>query len=90
MIARVIPLTQTRAIRGLFDYLLPASVQETGAGVGSLLRVPFAGRTIPAVVAEMATTSEVAPEKLATATELLPARLPAELVELAVWMAAEY
>ncbi len=90
MIARVIPLTQTRAIRGLFDYLLPASVQETGAGVGSLLRVPFAGRTIPAVVAEIATTSEVAPEKLATATELLPARLPAELVELAVWMAAEY
>ncbi|HWE59001.1 MAG TPA: primosomal protein N' [Solirubrobacteraceae bacterium] len=88
MIARVIPLTQTRAIRGLFDYLLPASMRE--AGSGSLLRVPFAGRTIVAVIAEMAATSELAPEKLATATELLPARLPADLVELAVWMAAEY
>jgi primosomal protein N' (replication factor Y) len=88
LIARVIPLTQTRAIRGLFDYLLPPSMAEVG--VGSLLRVPFAGRTIPAVIAEMATTSEVAPEKLATAAELLPARLPADLVELAVWMAAEY
>jgi primosomal protein N' (replication factor Y) len=88
LIARVIPLTQTRAIRGLFDYALPASMD--GVGVGSLLRVPFSGRTIPAVVAEMAASSEVAPEKLATAAELLPARLPADLVELAVWMADEY
>ena len=45
MIARVIPLTQTRAIRGLFDYMLPPEL-EPSAGVGSLLRVPFAGRTI--------------------------------------------
>jgi primosomal protein N' (replication factor Y) len=90
VIARVIPLTQTRAIRGLFDYLLPASIEAADVGVGSLLRVPFAGRTIPAVIAETAATSELSPEKLATATELLPARLPADLVELAVWMAAEY
>lgn len=90
MIARVIPLTQTRAIRGLFDYLLPSSIDAGDVGVGSLLRVPFAGRTIPAVIAEMAVTSELAPDKLATATELLPARLPGDLVELAVWMAAEY
>ncbi|HWD69803.1 MAG TPA: primosomal protein N' [Solirubrobacteraceae bacterium] len=88
MIARVIPLTLTRAIRGLFDYALPASMD--GVGVGSLLRVPFSGRTIAAVVAEMAATSQVAADKLATASELLPARLPADLVELAVWMADEY
>jgi primosomal protein N' (replication factor Y) len=90
VIARVIPLTQTRAIRGLFDYLLPASIEAEDVGVGSLLRVPFAGRTIPAVIAETAASSELPPEKLVTATELLPARLPADLVELAVWMAAEY
>jgi primosomal protein N' (replication factor Y) len=90
LIARVIPLTQTRAIRGLFDYLLPASMAAADVGVGSLLRVPFAGRTIPAVIAETAAVSELPPEKLATAAELLPARLPADLVELAVWMADEY
>jgi primosomal protein N' (replication factor Y) (superfamily II helicase) len=90
LIARVIPLTQTRAIRGLFDYLLTAPMGAAEVGVGSLLRVPFAGRTIPAVIAEMAVDSELPLEKLATAAELLPARLPADLVELAVWMAAEY
>ena len=90
MIARVIPLTQTRAIRGLFDYILAPELVESGAGVGSLLRVPFAGRPILAVIAETAERSDVAPEKLAAASELLPARLPADLVELAVWMADEY
>jgi primosomal protein N' (replication factor Y) (superfamily II helicase) len=90
LIARVIPLTQTRAIRGLFDYLLPAPMEAAEVGVGSLLRVSFAGRTIPAVIAEMAVDSELPAEKLATAAEVLPARLPADLVELAVWMAAEY
>ncbi len=88
MIARVIPLTQTRAIRGLFDYRLADAMDAVG--VGSLLRVPFAGRTVAAVVADMAESSEVAPEKLATAAERMPARLPADLVELAVWMGDEY
>jgi primosomal protein N' (replication factor Y) len=90
LIARVIPLTQTRAIRGLFDYRLPAPMEAAEVGVGSLLRVPFAGRMIPAVIAEMAVDSELPAEKLATAAEVLPARLPADLVELAVWMGAEY
>jgi primosomal protein N' (replication factor Y) len=88
LIARVIPLTQTRAIRGLFDYQLPPGLD--GAGIGSLLRVPFAGRALLAVVAEMAESSAVAPEKLATVSEVLPARLPADLVKLAVWIASEY
>ena len=88
MIARVIPLTSTRAIKGLFDYRLPAEFD--GAGVGSLLRVPFAGRAILAVIAETAPSSEIPAERLATAQELLPARLPPDLVRLAIWMAAEY
>jgi len=88
LIARVIPLTSTRAIRGLFDYRLPTEFD--GAGIGSLLRVPFAGRAILAVIAETAPSSEIAAERLATAQELLPAQLPPDLVRLAIWMAAEY
>ncbi|HET9719711.1 MAG TPA: primosomal protein N' [Solirubrobacteraceae bacterium] len=87
MIARVLPLTRTRAVRGLWDYRLPA---EGGAGVGSLLRVSFNGRPSVAVVAELAPTSEVPEDRLVTAESVLPARLPADLVELAVWMAREY
>jgi primosomal protein N' (replication factor Y) len=90
VVARVIPLTQTRAIKGLFDYRVPDSPDASAVGIGSLLRVPFAGRTLLAVVAEMAEASELPAEKLQTLAELLPARLPADLVGLAVWMAAEY
>ncbi|HET9093941.1 MAG TPA: primosomal protein N' [Solirubrobacteraceae bacterium] len=90
MIARVIPLTSTRAIRGLFDYRLPPGAGEGEIRVGSLLRVSFAGRMISAVVAQTAPASELAPERLATASAVLPARLPADLVELAVWIGDEY
>ncbi len=89
MIARVLPLTQTRAIKGLFDYILPSELLD-GVVVGSLLRVPFAGRTVQAVVAEVTPTSELPPERLATVSAVLPARLPADLVILAQWLAAEY
>jgi primosomal protein N' (replication factor Y) len=89
LIARVLPLTQTRAIKGLFDYILPPELVD-GVAVGSLLRVPFAGRTVQAVVAEMAPASELAPERLARVAAVLPARLPADLVELAQWIASEY
>lgn len=90
LIARVIPLTQTRAITGLYDYLLAPDLVRRGAGVGSLLRVSFARRTLPAVIAEITERSELPPERLVSATEMLDARLPAELVELAVWLAGEY
>jgi primosomal protein N' (replication factor Y) len=88
VIARVLPLTRTRAVRGLFDYRLPAGAD--GAGVGSLVRVSFGGRPAVGVVAEMAETSELPDERLATAACVLPARLPADLVDLALWMAREY
>ncbi len=52
--------------------------------------MPFAGRAILAVIAETAPSSEIPAERLATARELLPARLPPDLVRLAIWMAAEY
>jgi primosomal protein N' (replication factor Y) (superfamily II helicase) len=88
LIARVEPLTRTRAIRGPFDYRLSADQQEVG--VGSLLRVPFGRRRTLGVVVAMAAASELAPERLAEPDAVLPSALPADLVELAQWMAREY
>ena len=89
MIARVLPLTRTRAVRGLWDYRLPGGASGQ-VEIGSLLRVSFNGRPSVAVVAELASSSEVPEEKLVTAESVLPAQLPADLVRLALWMAREY
>jgi primosomal protein N' (replication factor Y) len=86
-IARVEPLTRTRAIRGPFDYRLGAD--HADVAVGSLLRVPFGGRTTLGVVVELAAETELEPERLAEPTEVLAAGLPADLVELAIWLARE-
>jgi primosomal protein N' (replication factor Y) (superfamily II helicase) len=87
MIARVQPLTTTRAVKGPFDYRL---ADGQAAEVGSLLRVPFGGRTSLGVVVELAATSELAPERLAEPEAILGAGVGADLVALAHWMAAEY
>ena len=88
MIARVEPLTRTRALRGPFDYRLRDEHHDVG--VGSLLRVPFSGREIVAVVVELAEHSELAPDRLAEPAAVLPTRVPEDLVRLAGWMAREY
>ena len=88
MIARVEPLTRTRAIRGPFDYLLRPELGKID--VGSLLRVPFGGRKVLGVVVELADQSELDPERLVEPDEMLPAAIPADLVALATWMADEY
>jgi primosomal protein N' (replication factor Y) len=87
-IARVEPLTRTRAVRGPFDYRLR---QDQGdVEIGAVLRVPFGGRRTLGVVVELAERSDVAPDRLAEPDAVLPAGLPVDLVELAVWMAEEY
>ena len=81
-VVHVEPLTTARALRGPFDYLRPE-----GVDVGSVLVVPFGHRDVVGVVTGLADGSEhdpVAPRRV------LEARLPAELVDLALWMAAEY
>jgi primosomal protein N' (replication factor Y) (superfamily II helicase) len=88
VIARVYPLTRTRAVRGTFDYRLGPA--HGGVGVGSLLRVPFAGRRTLAVVAELAERSELEPDRLAEPEAVLPSAVPADLVALADWIAREY
>ncbi|MFN8151918.1 MAG: primosomal protein N' [Solirubrobacterales bacterium] len=87
-IAKVEPITTTRAVRGPFDYLLAEGME--GVGVGSLLMVPFANRRMLGVVVGLAASSELAPERLAEPTEVLEVDTPPELVRLGLWVAERY
>ena len=87
-IARVEPLTKARALRGPFDYRLPAEMADVG--VGSVVRVPFGPRRVLGVVVELAEVSELPPERLAEPLEALGAGVPAELVRLGLWVGREY
>ncbi len=84
-VAKVEPITTARALRGPFDYLRPDGVR-----VGSVLVVPFGHREVVGVVVGLAESSEVADDRLVAPRRVLDHDLPPELVELAVWMAAEY
>lgn len=88
-IAAVEPLLTTRAVVGPFDYLLPEELSAQ-VGVGAVLRVPFAGRPVAGVVVELRDRSELDRERLRAPLTDLGLRLPAELVELARWLAATY
>jgi primosomal protein N' (replication factor Y) (superfamily II helicase) len=91
-IAQVEPMTTARALRGPFDYRLPEELIGV-IDVGSLLVVPFGSRQVLGVVVGLTDSSEVAADKLLTPLRALdqgsPA-LPADLVALAEWIAAEY
>jgi primosomal protein N' (replication factor Y) len=87
-IARVEPLTSTRAIRGPFDYRLGDDQEEVE--IGSLLRLPFGRSRTVGVVVELSDNSRVELEQLVEPEAVLPDAVPADLVELAGWMAAEY
>jgi primosomal protein N' (replication factor Y) len=86
-IARVEPLTTTRAVRGPFDYRLAAD--QAGVEVGSLLRVPFGRRATLGVVVELAAQSELEDERLVEPQAVLAAGLPADMVKLALWLAEQ-
>ncbi|MBV9006551.1 MAG: primosomal protein N' [Solirubrobacterales bacterium] len=88
MIARVQPLTTTRAIRGPFDYRLRP--EQADVELGALLRVPFANRRALGVVVDLAGESELPLERLLEPDMVLPAGVPRDLVALAAWMAREY
>ena len=80
-IAKVEPLTKARALRGPFDYRLPAEME--GLEVGSVVRVPFGRQRILGVVVERAERSELPAERLAEPIEALEAGAPPELVRSA-------
>ncbi len=87
-IARVEPLTTARALRGPFDYRLPAEMADVG--VGTVLRVPFGPRRLLGVVVELAESSELPPERLAEPIGALEAGVSPELVRLGLWVGREY
>jgi primosomal protein N' (replication factor Y) (superfamily II helicase) len=86
VIAQVQPLTTTRRLAGPFDYALPSEP----VGVGSILRVPFGRQALDGVVVGLADRTDVPADKLVTPTAVREDSVPAELVELALWMAEEY
>jgi primosomal protein N' (replication factor Y) (superfamily II helicase) len=88
-IVRVEPITTARALKGPFDYLLGEELQASTA-IGSMLVVPFGARKLLGVVVGLADSSEVPRERLLAPVRALEPGIPAELVELARWIAAEY
>ncbi|HEX2388069.1 MAG TPA: primosomal protein N' [Solirubrobacterales bacterium] len=89
-IAKVEPMTTTRALRGPFDYRLPEPMVEAGVGVGSLLMIPFGGRRMLGVVVGVAAESDLPPERLAEPLEAIEAGATPELVRLGLWVADRY
>jgi primosomal protein N' (replication factor Y) len=87
-IAQVEPLVTARALHGPFDYAIDGLADIVR--VGTRLEVPFAGRRVAGVVTALADASDVPPERLATPHSVLAPDVPADLVALALWMAAEY
>ena len=81
-VAQVEPLTTARALRGPFDYLAP-----DGTAVGTRLVVPFGNRDVPGIVTGLTESSAHA---LMEPRRVVEPSLPADLVELAFWMADEY
>jgi primosomal protein N' (replication factor Y) (superfamily II helicase) len=88
MIAKVEPLTTARALRGPFDYRLPAAMSDVG--VGAVLVVPFGHRRVVGVVVDVAESSELPPDRLAEPLRALEAGARAELVRLGLRVAREY
>ncbi|TMK26933.1 MAG: primosomal protein N', partial [Actinobacteria bacterium] len=89
-IAQVEPMTTARAVRGPFDYMLPEELRGGAVGVGSMLVVPFGRREVLGVVVGLAERSDVAEDRLLAPLRALELGVPADLVELAGWVAAEY
>jgi primosomal protein N' (replication factor Y) len=91
-IARVEPITTARALRGPFDYRLPEELIG-GVGVGSMLVVPFGNRKLLGVVVGLSHSSDVDERKLLAPLRALDQgapTVPADLLALAEWIAAEY
>jgi primosomal protein N' (replication factor Y) len=88
-IAKVEPLTTARALRGPFDYRLGPGWEEVETG--TLLQIPFGHQRLLGVVTEIAASSDLAPERLAEPLAIAgDTTLPADLVELGLWLADEY
>src|SRR5579871_4062446 len=81
-IARVVPEI---SLDQQFDYLVP---DELDVPLGAKVRVPFGGRQIVGYVVDF--PAQPAVKKLKAIAAVLPASLPASLIELARWLADYY
>ena len=88
-IAQVEPLTSARALGGPFDYALPDEWRAS-VHIGSLLVVPFGRQELLGVVVGLAEHSDIADERLRAPHSTVADDVPADLVELADWVAREY
>src|SRR3954454_19654164 len=86
MIARLEPLPPPGGLAAPFDYALGAEPLH----VGSIVRVPFGRQALDGVVTGLAETSRLAPERLLEPESVRADTVPADLVDLALWIAAEY
>ena len=88
----ILRLALPSPLRRLFDYLPPKGAVADQLRPGVRLRVPFGRREIVGVLIEVAQDSEVPPDKLRQALQLLDERppLPASLFELCQWSAQYY
>ncbi len=81
--ASVFPLATARALAREFTYLVPDEIEP-----GQVVRVRLGGRRVRGVVSEVGVTPPPGIE-LAQVEEIAE-RIPAHLVELALWLAAYY
>ncbi|AXA65241.1 primosomal protein N' [Pseudomonas oryzihabitans] len=88
----ILRLALPSPLRRLFDYLPPRGVVEEQLRPGVRLRLPFGRREVVGVLIEVARETEVPPDKLRAALQLLDERppLPSALFELCQWSAQYY
>ena len=79
-------------LKRLFDYLPPARSTAAELHPGARVRVPFGRTRRVGLIAAVSDHSEVAPERLRRASELLDARpiLPPDLLAMLRWAADYY
>ena len=88
----ILRLALPSPLRRLFDYRAPAGLARKDLQPGMRLRVPFGHREVIGVLIELCDHSDVPPEKLKSARQLLDPRtpLPAALLKLCLWTAQYY
>jgi primosomal protein N' (replication factor Y) (superfamily II helicase) len=81
----VVPLVTTRALSGALDYLAPED--DEPVPVGTMVRAPLGSRVVDGVVVGV---GEADSEGLRAVSPSERPSIPADLVELALWIAAYY
>ncbi|HVV83665.1 MAG TPA: hypothetical protein VHE35_11380, partial [Kofleriaceae bacterium] len=88
-VARHCEVAVALPVAGLFTYRVPP-VMAGAIGVGARVLVPFAGRKVPGVVTLAPAPPPATAIELADVAAVGGARVPPELVALALWVADYY